>query len=227
MGEAAARLDLDASRVRQLLRSGLLAGRRVGSVWLVDGDSLALVAARRPLPRRPLAPARAWALLDLLDGGAAPDLSAVARSQVRALIRSLAGSDPSRWRAALRSRVEVRACQVHPAAVDRLRHEPGVLEAGPGKAAEHGLDLVAVDAVLELYVRLDRWPALSAQYRVQPSRGSANLILHLPRAGHWPEPELPRAALAADCVDSPEPRAGSAGAAMLNDLAFAVSRRPR
>ena len=227
VGDAAARLGLDASRVRQLLRSGILAGRRVGSVWLVDGDSLAGAAAQPRLPVRPLAPARAWALLDLLDGGAAADLSAVARSQVRALIRSLAGSDPPRWRAALRGRADVRACQVHPAAVDRLRHEPGVLVAGPDKAAEHGLDLVAVDAVVELYVRPDRWPALSAQYRAQPSRSSANLIVHLPRAGHWPESELPRAALAADCVDSPEPRAESAGAAMLNNLAFTVSEGRR
>lgn len=223
MREAAGRLGVDASRVRQLLRSGVLAGRRVGSVWLVDGDSLALAAARRPLSVRPLASARAWGLLDLLDGGSAADLSAVARSQVRALIRSLAGSDPSRWRAALRGRVELRACQVHPAAVDLLRHEPGVVAAGPGKAAEHGLDLVAVDAVPELYVRPDRWPALSAKYRVQPACGAANLIVHLPRSGHWPESGLARAALAADCIDSPDPRAESAGAAMLNGLAFAVS----
>jgi excisionase family DNA binding protein len=45
--EAAAMLTLTARRVRQLARSGALAGRQVGKTWLLDEASVRLVALAR------------------------------------------------------------------------------------------------------------------------------------------------------------------------------------
>lgn len=53
--QAADRLGLTASRVRQLLRAGILTGRRVGRDWLIDRtavDALPPESARRTAPRK-------------------------------------------------------------------------------------------------------------------------------------------------------------------------------
>ena len=164
--QIAQRLRVDESRVRRLLREGRLAGYRFGGSWVVDGEDVARLeslsprgGASRPVGR-PMSPQRAWGLLELLDGGRAPWLSAVARSQVRAQARALAGADASRWRAALHARSDLRRVAAHPAAIRRLRAEPGVLVAGPGEAAARGLDLVALGARPEFYMRGDAWPQL-------------------------------------------------------------------
>ena len=54
--EAAERLKLDPSRVRRLIRSGELAGYRIGRSWVVDADALALAASRSRPAGRPLSP---------------------------------------------------------------------------------------------------------------------------------------------------------------------------
>jgi hypothetical protein len=219
--EAAQVLGMDPSRVRFMLRSGQLQGRRSGSIWLIDTDVLAALAGRPRLPIRPLAPRRAWALLDLLDGGQAQWLAAPARSQVRAVGRQLSGQDASRWQAALAARAEVRPSAGHVAVPQRLACEPGVVEAGPAQASARGLNLVAVGAPPEFYVDPDHWPKLAARFHVGDTAERPDLVIRLPRGG-IPFGELPlagQAAVAADCLDVPEPRAIAAAAAMLNELA--------
>ena len=83
VNDAAERLGVHPTRVRQLVRSGDLAGHRVGRVWLVDPQDVARLAGQKARAGRPMAPARAWGLLDLLEGGSALWLPPVGRSQVR------------------------------------------------------------------------------------------------------------------------------------------------
>lgn len=235
LSAAAERLGVHPSRVRQLVHEGQLRGQRIGSSWLVSASDVAERAERRPLPGRPLAPARAWALLDLLDGGNAPWLSPVARSQVRQALRALTGANEQRWRAALRGRSQVLALHAHPAAVRRVAAHPGVLEGGPARAVAAGVDLVALEAPAELYVPESDWPGLAARYRLGAELGNGagisndppNLIIHIP-AGIWPFAAgqgVGPAALAADLLGSAEPRARSGGVARLNELAARVPHR--
>lgn len=227
--EAAEQLRLDSSRVQQLLRSGRLPGRRLGSQWLVDADSVALMSSQVRLPGRPMAPARAWGLLDLLDGGSAPWLSSVARSQVRHQIRSLEDAGPDRWRAVLAARSEVLRAWVHPAALSRLS-EPSsdVLPGGPALAAEAGADLVAVAPDVEIYVRsAEVWRDLHKEWHIQVNASSTNLRVRIPR-GVWPFEGTQRvggAALAADLLESGEPRALRAAVELLQRRAEGL-RRP-
>jgi excisionase family DNA binding protein len=219
--EAAERLGVDDSRVRQLIAADLLGARRVGRAWLVSDEDVRRLSRRRPGPGRPMAPARAWALLDLLDGGSAPWLSPVARSQVRELLRRLDGADADRWRSALRSRGEVHRVDAHPAALRRLDEDPAVHAAGPKRAAAAGADLVAIDPVREVYVPADEWPRLHRRLALREAEGSGNLLVRVP-AQVWPWPDdapVGRAALAADLLDSDEPRAVRAGVQVLNELA--------
>lgn len=218
VSEAARRLKLDESRVRQLLRSGSLAGRLVGSRWLVDAVDVARLTGQVRRGGRPLAPARAWALLDLLAGGSAEWLKPAARSQVRAVLRSLAaGADGDRWRALLAARSSVHRCWAHPAAIERLVREPRVLVGGPQRAVRAGLDLVVVDGGLsDLYVAAELWPSLAARYRVRDRASQPNLLVRVPQ-GMWPfAEEVSPEALAADLLDSAESRAVDAAATFLN-----------
>jgi excisionase family DNA binding protein len=225
--EAAERLGVSEPRVRQLLGSGDLAGRRLGRVWLVSAESVARMGERGArLPGRPLGPRRAWALLDLLAGGDAAWLASPARSQLRARLRGLADAAAGQWRAALRGRSEVLPCRAHPAAISRLAGHEGVLPAGLAVLEGRPFDLVIAGHVIDqAYVDPALWPALSSALAIRSAGPgdpgvAPNLTVFLPRIA-WPfrgRRELPDSVLAADLLDSADPRAVRAGAQRLDEL---------
>jgi excisionase family DNA binding protein len=218
--EASQRLDLSDSRIRQLLRAGTLRGRRVGNSWLVLTDDVVRLERNRLRAGRPLAPRRAWAALDLLSSGRAPWLSDSARSQVRSHLARLDEPGPEIWLSLLRRRSQVIQARAHPAAAKRLAHMDVALGAGAVQAAERGFDLVAVgDAVAEFYVTASAWPQIADALAIRVAAES-NLIVRLPQ-DVWPFEDtgvVSDAALAADLLESAEPRAIAAGAGRLNEL---------
>jgi excisionase family DNA binding protein len=227
ISEAAARLHVHRSRAEQMLRSGQLRGRQVGRSWFVDEQSVADAAAHRRLPVRPMAPARAWGLLDLLSGGNAQWLSDVARSQVRSRARALGAADGDIWRALLRARSDLFRVRVHPGMLPRLLEGASgfVLPAGPARAVELGADLVALDSIPEVYVRAEDWPRMAHKWRAQQVSSGEKLRVRVPR-GVWPfEGQVGPIALAADLLESAEPRAAGAGERLLLDGWRAWSRR--
>ncbi|MQA34899.1 helix-turn-helix domain-containing protein [Modestobacter roseus] len=235
VADAAAALGVAESRVRQLLQSGRLRGRKLGSIWLIDSGEIERAKRENGVPGRPLAPRIAAGVLDLLDGGAAPWLNRADRSRARVHARQLAGADARRWRAALRKRHERILCLAHPAALPRLAAAAQVVRAGPVAAAAAGADVVAVGAALEVYVPEAIWSDLARRLAIRQDVGfqAANLVVRVP-VDVWPfadeaEARPGLAMLAADLLDSGEPRALSAGAQALNGLAgrLPASRRVR
>lgn len=223
--EAARRLGVNDSRVRQLLRAGELRGRRLGNSWLIPAEEVARRERSGRRPGRPLSPKRAWAALDLLDGGRAGWLSAPARSQVRRYLAEMVDPDPDGWRSALRGRSRLLEVVAHPAAIERLRRADGVLLAGPAAAAGRRLDIVALaEPVSEFYVAGEAWPDLSRSLALREG-ADPNLRIRVPREV-WPfadavsfdETEVRDAVLAADLLEADEPRAVAAGAARLGEL---------
>ncbi len=223
--EAARRLGVNDSRVRQLLRAGDLRGRHLGNSWLIPDEDVARLQRSGRRPGRPLAPKRAWGVLDLLDGGHAAWLSDSARSQVRRYLAELADRAPDDWRAALRGRSRVLEVVAHPAAVARLHRVDGVLAAGPGAAVGRAFDIVAVaESVPEFYVSSSQWFDLSQALALREGAES-NLRIRVPKEV-WPfaEADAPGpasvgdAVLAADLLEAAEPRAVAAGAARLGEL---------
>lgn len=217
--EASRRLGINDSRVRQLLRAGDLRGRHVGNSWLILADDVARLERSDRRPGRPLAPKRAWAVIDLLESGGASWLSDSARSQVRNRLANLDEPGPNEWIALLRGRSRVVEVVGHPAALDRLRQADGVRVAGA--VGGRGLDLVALaDPVLECYVAEERWAQLASSLALRESL-EPNVRMRIPREV-WPFSEfgdsVPSAALAADLLESPEPRSVSAGSERLNQL---------
>lgn len=218
--DAAQRLNVSEPRVRQLLRAGDLRGRRLGRAWLIDADDVARLQSQRRPSGRPLGPKRAWALIDLMSGGKAPWLSYSERSQVRGLARSLDPQDADQWRGILRGRTELRPVQAHPAAVDRLARSDGALLTGPAEAMRRGFDLVASGRQrTEIYLHLDEWDSLEHSLALRPSH-EGNLLIRHPMVV-WPfdgRETVPDAAIAADLLNSPEPRVVRAGELVLNEL---------
>jgi excisionase family DNA binding protein len=227
---AAARLGVSEPRVRQLLTTGRLGGRRLGRSWLVDSEDVARLEQQRRPSGRPLGPRRAWGLLDLLDGGEADWLSGAARSQLRASMKKYIDATADQWRAALAGRSHAVKCQIHPAALTRLQQSDAVRPSGAVVASRRGFDLVADHTGFEcVYVDPERWSQLSKSLAIRPldedrSIGPANLVVLLPKIA-WPfagRAAVPDSVLAADLLESPEPRAVRAGAVRLNELLEAV-----
>ena len=219
--EASRRLGVNDSRVRKMLRAGSLRGRRVGNSWVVLVDDVARLENNRARAGRPLTARRAWAVLDLLDSGRAPWLPDSARSQVRSHLERLNQPGPEVWRSLLRNRSHVVHALAHPAALKRLADMDGVGRAGASEAAERGFDLVALGAsVPEFYVEASAWPQIARSLAIRESRSGPNVVIRVPHDA-WPfsdEAKVSDAALAADLLESAEPRAVSAGAGRLNDL---------
>lgn len=190
-----------------------------------------------------MAPARAWGLLDLLDGGRAPWLSAAERSQVRARIRSafspsVAASPMNsvspedaarvgRWRAMFSNRSHVHLIAAHSAALRRLLDEEGVRQAGVAAAIRAGADLVDPGALLEVYVPARRWSDLVVRYRLRAERESPNVLVRVPHGVVDPfnGQEPGAAVLAADLLESAEHRVWRAGATMLAEIGAAPRRK--
>ncbi|WP_299951917.1 helix-turn-helix domain-containing protein [uncultured Modestobacter sp.] len=230
VADVAAQLGVHESRIRMMLRSGRLSGRKVGPVWLVDSAEVQRAVREKAPSGRPLNPAQAWGVLDLLDGGHASWLDVAGRSRARGHARGLAGADASRWRAALRRRHQRVPCRVHAAALSRLLDAPGVIPAGADRAAAAGADLLVISSVPEAYVSAVEWPDLARRLAIRQDVAEPNLIVRVP-ADVWPfaadEPQPSLVMLAADLLDSSEPRAISAGVGALNAAAARIppSRR--
>ncbi len=222
VAEAADRLGVDRSRVEQLLWSGRLVGRKSGRIWFVDAESVERAQLHRAPAGRPMAPARAWGLLDLLSGGSAPWLSSVARSQVRARIPDLGRTDADVWRGLLRARSEVLEIRMHPGVWEPMLEAlgPDAVVAGVVRAVEVGADVVDLNPRRELYVRSERWPVAAKRWKAKVSVADANVRVRLPQ-GVWPfdegESAVP-AAVAADLLEAAEPRSVRAGHQMLREL---------
>ena len=227
--EASRRLGVDDSRVRQLLRAGSLRGRRVGNSWVVLVDDVARLEKNRIRAGRPLAARRAWAALDLLGSGRAPWLSDSARSQVRSHLARLDEPGPEVWLSLLRSRSDVVHALAHPAALKRIADVDGALRAGVSESVHRGFDLVALgDAIPEFYLEASSWPPVAQSLAIRES-AEPNLVVRIP-SDVWPFDEasaVSDAALAADLLESAEPRAVAAGARRLNELLARWQREHR
>jgi hypothetical protein len=117
-------------------------------------------------------------------------------------------------------------CQIHPAGISRLVSHERVLPAGMATIAGRPFDLVSIPREIDqVYADPAAWPSISRALAIRDAGpGTAGLVpnmtVYLPKIP-WPfgeRTELPDSVLAADLLDSPEPRAIRAGAERLNEL---------
>lgn len=220
--EAAERLGVDVSRVRQLLTAGTLEGRRLGRQWLVSSSDLDRHQAltRSGVHSRAFSARIAWAAGALLDGRDAGWLTKGERSR---LVARLAGADGTaifqRW---LRMRHEgVTRYRVGDTDIASLLREGGVVATGLSAARHYGQALGAANEA-EAYATADVLDRLVRHYvLVASDRG--NLLLHRVN-GDWhlrtsAEQDgarvAPRLMTAVDLLDGGDARLTAAGRALL------------
>ncbi|MGP3982113.1 helix-turn-helix domain-containing protein [Streptomyces sp. KR80] len=200
VSEVAERLGVSRQRVLALIHSGKLPARLIGGRWVVESaDADELRGGRRT--GRPMAGRIAWGLLDLLDGGRAPWLTATERSRLRARLRARPPvAQVAHW---VRRRNEVLWLRGHPAALPRLLAFDGAVPAG---ASAPGQDIVDPSRV-EVYLHRDDAARAMRKLALRPvARQDANAVVKVPQ-GVWPFYESPgRAVVALDLWEAGDER---------------------
>ncbi len=195
-------------RVYDLIRSGRLPAQLIGRRLVIERAEIDAWDRARSPGGQPFAPRRAWGLLLMADGEAAPWLDPVSRSKVRAILRER-GLRELRFR--LERRGERHAFRAHPSDVNRLKAEPGVMRSGASAAREVGIDLVAPD-FLDAYVPPSQLARLVRRYRLRSSRDPNVVLRRLPSLEFaWGSRAVaPASAVAIDLAEEPDPRSQEA-----------------
>ena len=217
VAEAAKRLGVSETRVRQLLESGELRARQVQGLWLIPVEEVERREDLAPASGRRLTAPRAWGLIFLAAGLPAPWLDRSARYRLRRLLdqRGLKG---------LRSRLVARGIptrmRAHPSLLAELQREPDLMLTGATAATQRGLGLLAHD-IVEGYVAADCAEELVARHHLRASR-EPNVVLRVVRrfTPDWPPAhEAPLPAIALDLLEDPDPRAREVGDALIAQIA--------
>ncbi|MFE1316552.1 helix-turn-helix domain-containing protein [Kitasatospora phosalacinea] len=228
--QAAELLDIDDSRVRQLLRAGTLGGWQVGGRWLVDGHDARQRKERGSAQGRPLSERNAWGLLAALSGQRAPNLSDAERSRIASRLRNMAAhKEPPvvRLSQLVRVRAECRRYRVHSGLLPILLDDPDVVRGGVSAAARVGAGYLAPGRA-EVYVRLDKVGKLEAAFGLARDNAGGNLLVRVAPAEAWPflradaapgeSADAPAAVVVADLLDSDEDRAETAASELWQRL---------
>jgi excisionase family DNA binding protein len=188
--EAADALGVSDRRVRQLIASGRIRARRVGSQWLVDGASL----PGAPRRSRPLSHTEAWLLLATEQAPRGrPGRWSERRDRLRddASPASLLAS----WAAARGDRLLFAAREPR-----GVLEDPAVIRSG---VSDPRSGIGAAD-LAEGYVRRDDLDAVRRRHLLRPAAGRPDVILHVVAA--LPAAPVPPLVLAADLAEHDGPR---------------------
>jgi hypothetical protein len=213
VSDAAARLQVNPSRVRAMIQSSLLDAEKVGHRWLVDPASVERRARARIRSGGPLKPENAWAILLMKSGESVDWLRPWARSRDR---QRLSNSSIEQLAADLARRADLRRFRAHSSDLPRIAADPAIVLGGVSAASAHNLD-VSAPGVVEAYVSNQHLPRLSKEYRLEPS-SNPNVLLRAVK-GRWPFPAsarvVPAIIAAIDLLEADDPRSRRAGRQLL------------
>lgn len=185
--EAARALGVSPRRVNAMLHAGQLKGRKVGSNWVIEPDSLQRPArAGRPMSQR-----NAWAMILERSDWLSPQDAWKLRNRISRLKQR---RDPERavasWLSSRGERLEFSA----PAPAVLLDDARAI----PGGVSDPRSMMSSYDLV-EVYVHQDDLDKFRADHMMVPSRGRANVVVH--SVPMLPPRPIPPILLAADLMD--------------------------
>ena len=223
--EAAVHLSVHQSRVRELLHTGTLTGRRVGRQWVINSDEL---DRHRELVRggatsRAMSTRTAWAAGALVDGQDTDWLASSERSRLKARLMRHAEEVVTfrRWLSARHT--GTRRFRVADSDIAGLLREEGVVATGVSAARRHGVRLSAAGEA-ETYATAAVAKQLTKEYfLVASERG--NLLLHTVEDTWHIDTAAQREGMlvttrlmtAVDLLESTDARSVTAGRALLRD----------
>jgi len=175
--EAAKRLDVNRSRVHQLIELGRLPAQKVGNQWIVDSDGVERLRKQDRQPGRPYAARNAWALLALAAGREPAWISTAERKRLRRILDSHQLEDliPR-----LSRRAKVAGWYVHPSLLDSLLEDARTVVGG-ASAVESLID----EGLIEIYVPASAVSQISSDYYVEEDADRPNVVRRAVD-GPWP-----------------------------------------
>lgn len=216
VAEAAARLEVNQSRVRALIAAGLLQAERVGGRWLLDVGSLERYQRERVARGRMFAPRQAWGILMLAADIKPWWLCASEISRLRRVLREQSLETLARR---LGRRAERLFLYAHPADLSRLLAERLAVRTGLSAPERHQLALSGPDrGKVEIYYPASGITQLRNNYSLQ-SLSPPNVLLRVINTA-WPFAEgiviAPDSVIAIDLLESDDARTRRAGLELLN-----------
>lgn len=196
--EAADRLGVHPSRVRQMIADEVLEARKLAGRWLIEEHSVRERESAGIVEGRPFSPRVAWGALFLLEGRDPDWLLPSERSRLR---RRLAGDEIEALAPRLRRRAQVHRWRGHPASLRRLS-EDRLLRRSGVSAREYSPDLMAGED-MDAYVPAHVLDKVVRRHHLAPS-DQPNVALRAVE-GPWPflddPPVAPVAAVVFDLWD--------------------------
>lgn len=221
--DVARRLRVNEARVRALIESGVIPGRKVANRWLVPVQALQSSGIAARVSGRPFSPDNAWGLLFLASGRPAEWLSLVERSRLKARLKSPKFPLASRFR----RRASVHYLRGDERALRKIAADDQFVRSGVSAVEDHDIGLVA-PGVVEGYLPKARLAKLSYEHVLRGvSENVANLIVRAVDE-RWPfasERVAPEAVVAVDLIDSVDKRSRRAGSRLLTQVRR--RRRPK
>ncbi len=207
--EAAERLGVDPSRVRQLAAAGQLSAERIGGLWFLDEGSVESRLKRRAQAGRPFEPRNAWSLLLLASGQRPNGIDGSVLSRLKRILRE---NDLENLAYRLVKRGEKKAFRSHPGELKYILEDRDFLATGISAAGHLNLDLVS-GAEADGYVRESKLEELLAGHALKPDR-EGNVLLRIVPDESWDllrgNRTAPQAAVALDLLEDSDARSRSA-----------------
>jgi len=213
---AAERLGVSRRQVQRLITSGELpAQRTAGDAWLVDALALNALTRGRPVRGRPWAEATAWAALWQLSG---PDATWLEPRAAARLTARLEHMSPDMLAHACRRRAAAHRFRASESFLDALRER--VVLTGPSATSVADFDMDADSRRVDGYCSHSSLDDLIAQFHLATDEhGNVTLRVVETRADLLLDRRaMPIAVVAADLLESNEPRERAAGLRVLERL---------
>jgi excisionase family DNA binding protein len=217
VAQASASLGVSRDRVRKLAVSGDIPARKVGGTWLVDRQVVDRWVLAPPAREggRPWSPQVAWAVLTLLDGDRSA-FDALPRKTRYRIRQRLDGADGLASIAArLRGRGAAQRFALHASLREQLRQFGPI--SGPEAAQRYGVGLLGGDE-LEVYIPEQQRRQVLDSVPLRPSADGAVVVRWVGEGAAVSRGVAPRAAVALDLGEDPDPRAQQTSQALAAEV---------
>jgi len=210
--EAAKSIGVSIQRMRALAHGGRVAAHKIGHRWVIEE----IPSDRRQESGRPLSSGIAWAALAILGGQKPEWIDPTARSRLRRRMRDVDWLIRALGNCQARSKIE--RLRVLPSDISKIPSEVRIVPSGLSAITKE-FDIVPGLEGIDAYISPEGLKRVKRRFRPAAAKRESNLILRVPTIT-WilGSDRAPIAVVAADLLDSEDPRVSRAGKDVLRGL---------
>lgn len=218
ISEAAKVLKLSPGRVRAMAVHGQIPAAKIGGRWLIERAAVEQRRREGAHAGRRFSPQNSWALLLLASDEDVDGVDPSVKSRLKRAVRldGLEGLGPR-----LGPRAEKHSFRAHPGEIAHLLKDPELVRSGVCAAGAQGFDLVPGQEA-DGYLKKSMLKRFAAKHALEPAGVDGNVCLRLVPKEAWRflqgRQVAPRAVVALDLAEEPDPRSARAGWKALRDV---------